>query len=42
MEHYIRTCIVLCCAILEKQEFVVWKNKEKKMGLFVVNLYGVG
>ena len=37
MEHYMRTCIVLCCAILEKLEFVVLKNKEKKPGLLVVN-----
>lgn len=37
MEHYMRTCIVLCCAILEKLEFVVLRNKEKKLGLLVVN-----
>lgn len=38
MEHYMRTCIVLCCTILEMLEIVLMKNKEKKMGLLVVNL----
>lgn len=38
MEHYMRTCIVLCCAILEMLEFVFLKSKRKKMGLLVVNL----
>lgn len=38
MEHYMRTCIVLCCTILEKLEYVVLKNKERELGLFVVNL----
>ena len=28
MEHYMRTCIVLCCTILEMLEFVLLKNKE--------------
>lgn len=37
MEHYMRTCIVLCCAILEMLEIVLLKNKEKKPGLLVVN-----
>ncbi|TGX98805.1 IS5 family transposase [Hominisplanchenecus murintestinalis] len=37
MEQYMRTCIVLCCAILENLEFAVLKNKEKKPGLIVVN-----
>lgn len=38
MEHYMRTCIVFCYVILEMLEFVLLKNKEKKMGLLVVNL----
>lgn len=38
MEHYMRTCIVLCCAILKKLEFVVLKTEEMKPGLLVVNL----
>lgn len=38
MEHYMRTCIVLCCAILEMLEIVLLINKEKKMRLLVVNL----
>lgn len=37
MEHYMRTCIVLCCAILEMLEIVLLKNKEKKPRLLVVN-----
>lgn len=37
VEHYMRTCIVLCCAILEMLEIVLLKNKEKKPGLLVVN-----
>ena len=36
MEHYMRTCIVLCYAILEIPEFILLKNKGKKMGLLVV------
>lgn len=38
MEHYMRKCTVLCFAFLEKLEFAVLKNKEKKPGLLIVNL----
>lgn len=38
MEHYMRTCIVLCCAILEIAEFIFLKNERKKTGLLVVTL----
>ncbi len=38
MEHYMRTCIDLCYTILEKLGFVVLENKEKEIGLLVVNL----
>ena len=38
MEHYMRTCIVLCCKILKMQEFVFLKNEGKKWDLLVVNL----
>lgn len=31
MEHYMRTCIVLCCEILEMLEFVFLKKGRKKM-----------
>ena len=38
MEHYMRTCIVLCCAILEMLKFVSLKNERKRMDLLVVTL----
>ncbi|TGX98800.1 IS5 family transposase [Hominisplanchenecus murintestinalis] len=38
MEHYMRTCIVLCYAILEMLKFVSLKNERKRMDLLVVTL----
>ncbi len=38
MEHYMRTCIVLCCAILEMLKFVSLKNERKRMVLPVAAL----
>ena len=36
MEHYMRTCIVLCCAFFEKMKFVVFQNNRKKSGLLIL------
>ena len=38
MEHYMRTCIVLCYAILKMLKFVSLKNERKRMDLLVVTL----
>lgn len=38
MEHYMRTCIVLCCAILEILKFAFLKNERKRMVLLVAAL----
>lgn len=35
MEHYMRTCIDLCCAILEKWKHFLLKNEDRKMGLLL-------
>lgn len=38
MEHYMRTCIVLCCAILEKWKHFLLKNEDRKMGLLLATI----
>lgn len=36
MEHYMRTCIVLCCTILEIIENIFRKGNNRKMGLLIM------
>lgn len=38
MEHYMRTCIVLCCAILEIWKCFFLKNEDRKIGLLLVTI----
>lgn len=38
MEHYMRTCIVLCCTFLEIWEYSFLKNEDRKMGLLLVTI----